>query len=552
MNDSINPYFQKELQGLQEWMQAYAKEYPLGSRSHEAGASQSYDPHIERLLEGSAYLSARVRQQIDLGILHLGEGLLRRFASHMALDKPSLTIIEFSSFEDRLVESEIIPQGVLGVSKPVGEDSVVCRFKTLSSLTVHPIVIQSIELLGASQGQDALKISFRVQPGAKIAELDITKLDFFIHAPWQTALSWHYYLTRAVKKIIFKAEQLEYEMPRAFFKPINLLPSGKDFERLVQFGQLNELGLFIRLEPLALPLKTDQFDLIIEFQERISVLTVQNDLLKMHCVPAMNVFETTTEPICVEPHKQEYPICVDSEHPQGTQLVDVKMVTGMSHYHTERIQFKDQYDLISDNAVPYSYRLFSSFESEARRGKRLFVSGALDETMILSCSVWACNGMLPWKCLNLGDIQIDSPHISQEVVGSNIVLPSPMISPSLTQNFVTQALQYAHISVEQLSDLKLFKKIMTFYDSNGLLTQVAHRITSCALKPYSMFLNGALIHCIEYTLFDPSSHRTALFEANFVGAIWQGLLEQLTPFHMHFVLSIKMSALDCSLTWGKG
>ena len=108
---SLEYYYQAEMELLDVALQNFARQHPDVAGRMKLD-SRSRDPHIELLLHGSAYLQARVKEQIDLGVHHVSESLLRHLAPQYLMPRPSKTIVEFSSLKNQLIFPEIIPAGV--------------------------------------------------------------------------------------------------------------------------------------------------------------------------------------------------------------------------------------------------------------------------------------------------------------------------------------------------------------------------------------------------------------------------------------------------------
>ena len=80
------------------------------------------DPHVERLLEGVAFLAARVHLKIDDEFPEITEALLSILYPHYIRPIPSMSIIEFHMDPEsgKIANSVSVPRGSTVFSKPVG------------------------------------------------------------------------------------------------------------------------------------------------------------------------------------------------------------------------------------------------------------------------------------------------------------------------------------------------------------------------------------------------------------------------------------------------
>jgi type VI secretion system protein ImpG len=81
--DPFFEYYQRELDYLRNSGAHFARQFPKIAKRLDIGGLESADPHIERLIESFAYLTARLQRTIDddfpqitsalLGVLYPGD-----------------------------------------------------------------------------------------------------------------------------------------------------------------------------------------------------------------------------------------------------------------------------------------------------------------------------------------------------------------------------------------------------------------------------------------------------------------------------------------------
>jgi type VI secretion system protein ImpG len=157
----LNKYYQDELAYLREMGQEFARANPQGA--HFVGEASS-DPDVERLLEGFAFLTARLRQKLENELPELTHSLLELLWPHYLRPIPSTTIIQFEALPQAAKEVRTIPRGAELHSIPV--DGTPCRFRTVSDVTLAPLILETLTLRKDATPQ--LKLRFRLPDGVSL------------------------------------------------------------------------------------------------------------------------------------------------------------------------------------------------------------------------------------------------------------------------------------------------------------------------------------------------------------------------------------------------
>jgi type VI secretion system protein ImpG len=204
----INKYYQDELAYLREMGRDFARIYP--EAAHFVGEA-SQDPDVERLLEGFAFLTARVRQKLEDELPELTHTLLETFFPHYLRPIPSFTVIQFEALPQSAREVRKIPRGVEIDSAPV--DGTACRFRTTADLDLLPIAVQDVLFDQSVGGQPVLKVQLQLAPQAVAAAFEPDGIRFLLHGELPVAATLLLALARHLRGIRLRA-----------------LPSGKPVE----------------------------------------------------------------------------------------------------------------------------------------------------------------------------------------------------------------------------------------------------------------------------------------------------------------------------------
>jgi type VI secretion system protein ImpG len=194
---AISAFYEDELAYLRELGADFARANPklapfLG---HEGN-----DPDVERLLEGFAFIAARLRERLDDELPELSHGLARLIWPHYLRPIPPMTILAFEAVPSGSQSAVRIPAGVQVRSRPI--DSVTCPFALAYPLDVLPLSLSGVQF---ENRPTSARLSFRLKAVGKAA-MDVLaerKLRLFFNAERdpQTARALLLWLSRHVRQI---------------------------------------------------------------------------------------------------------------------------------------------------------------------------------------------------------------------------------------------------------------------------------------------------------------------------------------------------------------
>src|SRR5208283_83291 len=132
----FSKYYEAELAYLRELGRAFAQAHPS-----TAGllAERSGDPDVERLLEGFAFVAARIRERTDDAVPEVIHGLADLLLPQYLRPIPACTIVEFLPQARALRAAVKVPRGAEVASTPVEGTS--CLFRTTQDVTLLPVTL---------------------------------------------------------------------------------------------------------------------------------------------------------------------------------------------------------------------------------------------------------------------------------------------------------------------------------------------------------------------------------------------------------------------------
>ncbi|CAN1523877.1 COG3519 Type VI protein secretion system component VasA [Rhabdaerophilaceae bacterium] len=313
----LNPYYEDELNYLRELGEEFARANPMiaGFLSREGN-----DPEVERLLEGFAFLIARLRQKLEDEMPELVHGLIRLIWPHYLRTVPPMTMMQFGAVAGAGDIALALPAHT--VVQSVAVDNFYCRFRTCYATKVLPLAVRSIDLDNRVTSA-RLTLTLDLQGRAVPAVLAAAPLRLFLNGERDPAVGRLLlaFLLRHVRQIVASASGREITLgPDALtaggFGPDEVVlpyPSNgfAGFRILQEYLAFPEKFLFADLaglEALASarggPI-TLRFEFDRPFPEQFRA---SERMIMLNCVPAINLYATDALPIRLDRAKTDYRI----------------------------------------------------------------------------------------------------------------------------------------------------------------------------------------------------------------------------------------------------
>lgn len=145
MDRRLIAYYDRELLHLQTVAKEFAREHPKIASRLALDDFPCVDPYVERLLEGFAFLAARVHLKIDAEFPRFTQNLLDTVYPHYLAPTPSMCIVQFQhdQGEAGLADGHHIPRGTILRSHPL-KDVASCEFRTAHPIDLAPILVSEV------------------------------------------------------------------------------------------------------------------------------------------------------------------------------------------------------------------------------------------------------------------------------------------------------------------------------------------------------------------------------------------------------------------------
>src|SRR5437016_12391157 len=194
MDERLLSLYNVELRHLRDMAGEFAREYPkiAGRLALDRDAKEVCpDPYVERLLEGFAWLAARVHLKLDAEFPRFTQALLETIYPHFLSPVPSMAVVRFEIDPQQpvLAAGVPIPRGTSLKSNLGKGERTPCLFQTAHEVKLLPLRVlearyftRDVQELGLSQelgARAALRIRLQSTGGQTFDKFDLESLTFY-------------------------------------------------------------------------------------------------------------------------------------------------------------------------------------------------------------------------------------------------------------------------------------------------------------------------------------------------------------------------------------
>ncbi len=510
----INRYYQRELANLRSLAVEFSKKHPALAPML-SGPSQ--DPDVERLLEGSAFLSGLLAQKLDDEFPEIIHGLMRLVFPHYLSPVPSMTILKYTP-KRSLMEPLVVPAGTQAASIQVEGTS--CTFSTCYDLELLPLTLVDCSLIQAGGRATGLKISFEMA-GLTLANWNSSKLRLHLAGDFGHAADRYLTLMRRTARIALRPRDggTPMVLPRSSLAPVGF----GDAEAAIPYPTQSYPGYRILQEYFTLPEKFlffdvtgldrwqdkgpgQAFDMVLEFDTPVADPPVfAKDSLALFATPAINLFPHEADPILLDHRMPEYRVIPGGESSGHYQVYSVDKVIGFMQGSVGQREYYpfEMFNPMSEARPVYS---LNHRQSALEEKTELYLSvaypkgGQEPSTETLSLSIRCTNATLP-ENLQIGDIS--KPTETSPVLAdfSNIRPPTATRQPPIGKESLWRLLSHLYLNYLPMADTENLKALVKLYifpetkDRAGVLAGIkrAEAISDMKVDTTNRLVQGVMM-----------------------------------------------------------
>ena len=500
----FNKYYQEELSFLREMGEEYAAAHP--EVAHML-SGQGSDPDVERLLEGFAFLTGRIRQKLDDELPELTHTLIRLLWPHYLRPIPALSILELTPRPGALRGGEVVARGTEIDSVPV--EGTPCHFRTTQDVEVWPISIAEARIDEAAGATPRLTLRIRPLEGAALGSLDLDRLRLFLHGEPREVYALYDLFTRRATALAVEARVGGQRVARRdldataiqaagfgeeeplFPYPPNSFPG---FRLLQEYFALPAKFLSVELADLATGELGEAEEWVIEVSFRRGAeeaVRVETDNLRLFCTPVANLFAHRADPIRILQEQASYRVRPEGEDARHYEIYSVDRVVGWEQGSGRERVYEPFYSFsrrMAEQAGEAAYYDLHLEESVAAKGAETYLSlittGVMAPVETVAVELTCTNRRLPGR-LEVGEICVPTATSPEFATFANLTRVTPSVGPPLGEGLHWRLISHLTLNHLPMASADALRGVLELYNAQARVDRqaaAAHRLRLDAIR----------------------------------------------------------------------
>lgn len=359
MDPRLLKYYNRELHHVREMGAEFAREYPKIAGRLGLDGIDCADPYVERLLEGFAFLAARVQLKIDAEFPTFTQHLLQTIYPHYLAPTPSMGVVQLhpDPNEAGLAQGHLVPRDTLLRSVGGHDDRTPCEYRTAHDCVLYPLELieakyyssatglAAIGVQGASNARAGLRLTLRSTAGVPLSALQLDRLPIYLAGADELPSSVYENVLAAGAGFVLRGRGASVQIRRdkaciqrcGFDDAEALIPysrrSFQGYRLLQEYFAFPERFLFFTLTDLRSALAQlpgNEFDIVILLERALpwleSALSVEH--FRLFCTPIVNLMSRRADRIHLDGARTEYHVIADRTRPLDFEIIDVERAEG--------------------------------------------------------------------------------------------------------------------------------------------------------------------------------------------------------------------------------
>ncbi len=301
MDDVFLRYYEKELDDLRRASKRFAGEFPKVARRLQLNDGECADPYVERLLEGVAFLTARIARKMDNGQSEFPEALLNQIAPEINAPIASRAILHVTPAEG----ISRLPAGTSFDVATTLPDKATCRYSLREDLELPGVEVLSslydeTESRAASRRYAGVSNMSETVGGVKLklrcTSSDARDVRFYVNTPESAAGDLQRALLTRCNGILVCYDDQEKLLPADCLQEDSLCSAVRELPPVAEYFLLPEQQGFITVRGLrsALPCNGEASVLFLlrrALPDRLRLLLREAPVMLTNCARAINAFD---------------------------------------------------------------------------------------------------------------------------------------------------------------------------------------------------------------------------------------------------------------------
>jgi type VI secretion system protein ImpG len=352
MADALLPYYDRELAAIRKLAGEFAAANPKVAGRLRVTADAVDDPHVERLLEGVAFLAARVQHRIDDEAPELSDALLELLCPHLLAPVPSMTTVRLLPRPEAKGASRVA-RGTTLETQPVRGECL--QYRTCHETVLWPVALAKARLAGlpiqapanphAPRAAAVLRLSLATSvPDLSFAEVGLDRLRLHLRGSGPTAVQLLELLCtstvsialadgpddprptflprEALAQVGFEPDEAALPWPQRAFSGHRLLTEYFAFPEKFLYLEISGLEARTLVHPRA------AMEVFVYLSRSSGDLerSVSEENFVLGATPVVNLFEQPAEPVALDGTQSEWLVVPDARRPAALEIYALQAV----------------------------------------------------------------------------------------------------------------------------------------------------------------------------------------------------------------------------------
>lgn len=552
---NLDRYYREELHYLRE----LGAEFALRNASLAPFlARESLDPDVERLLEGFAFLTGRLRQKLDDELPELTQSVARIVAPHLLTPIPAMTVVQFIPSATAGRARMTVARGSEVGSRPIRGAR--CRFRTCYDVKLVPARVADVSAVVLGR-RGRLRIVLELTDRAEFADIRLDRLRLYLDPGGNGAIARLLYLALGTQCRGVRVEDGSgrgYDLAPDVVEPVGFRPD----EAVIPWPEKVAPGYRVLQEFFAFPDKFMFLDigglegsarfgggrlvLVFDLDEPFADASgLAPDSVRLNATPVVNLFDAHADPVLVDHRRGEYRLTARDSSGNRHVIHSVRQVSGQpsdfaggrGHIEYAPLETFDVLGRVHDRAC-YALRRQRNPSTNAVETVIAFTrmdgSAGAPGPETVSCAVRCTNGTVPED--------IPAGHVDQMTDGSpnfatfrDIQPIRPELPPPLEPTLMRRAIASVAGNFASMLDLEALRatlatcntRMHSDYMERKRHARLAEGLESISATPLDWFVEGLPVRGWDVTVHVSESRLGGLGDACLFSAVLGAFFDDL-------------------------